>query len=187
MPSPTHSQACCGGWAPRACSSGRRSFYHRLHNGRCRGARPRQGVGSRPAAGKTRPGGGQAARGNTDSWHVARIDNPAVGAPRAARAAVQALDAWFRSGSHPGFTERDEWIRRANQHAAAGTAEGVFTAQYQGMRAMLTSRFEGRELMRQAVEQARRLGNDRVFMAGWTRSVLSSRSAGRPAGGGSCA
>ena len=95
---------------------------------------------------------------------------------RAARAAVQALEAQFRAGYDRGVTGIEEWIRRVNQHAAPGTAERVFAAQYQSIFRMPTSRSEGGALLRDAVEQARRLGNDRVFMAAAGHAVLSLRA-----------
>jgi DNA-binding CsgD family transcriptional regulator len=95
---------------------------------------------------------------------------------RAARAAVQVLEAWFRAGFDRGLAGIEEWISRANQHAAPGTAEHVFATLYQSILRMPTSRFERSELVRQAVEEARRLGNDRVFMGAAGYAVLHLRA-----------
>jgi DNA-binding CsgD family transcriptional regulator len=95
---------------------------------------------------------------------------------RAARAAVQALEAWFRAGSDSGLLGLEEWIRRANQHAAPGTAERVFAVLYQSLLRTPTSRSEASQLVRQAVEEARELGNDRVFMGAAGHAVLNLRA-----------
>jgi DNA-binding CsgD family transcriptional regulator len=86
---------------------------------------------------------------------------------RAARAAIQVLEAWLRSPRQ--FSEdasAAEWVARADRHASDGTVERVYADLYQGRWSIGTGRpSEGHAHFRRALERARRLGDDAVFAA----------------------
>jgi DNA-binding CsgD family transcriptional regulator len=98
--------------------------------------------------------------------------------PRAARAAIQALDALFRSKS--GTTvNMSEWVEAADRHAAIGTPERVYADSYLGINVLQTGRRrEGSVYLRRAVERARELGDDvgYVTAAGYALTFLNALS-----------
>jgi DNA-binding CsgD family transcriptional regulator len=83
---------------------------------------------------------------------------------RAARAAVQALEALERVPRGVSFAEVGEWVARADRHATVGTPERVYADLYLGMYAFeRVGPAHGHAHLRTALERARELGDDRVL------------------------
>ena len=83
--------------------------------------------------------------------------------PRAARAAIQALDALWRAG--PAMAEFAEWAARADRHAADGSVERVYADSYLGVHAFVMGRrAEGHVYLRRAVERAGELGDGAAYL-----------------------
>jgi hypothetical protein len=78
--------------------------------------------------------------------------------PRAAQAAMQALDALYRGGD---LVARPfvEWVTRLDTHAAVRTAERVYADCYLALQALANGKTsEGSAHLRRAVARARELG-----------------------------
>lgn len=115
-------------------------------------------------------------------WLVSQLRHSDIGPSVCGRSEVSQWAVRTRGapGPHasldPKGVRLGAWISRANQHAAPGTAERVFAALYQSILRMPTSRSETSQLVRQAVEDAGRLGDDRVLMGAAGYAVLSLRA-----------
>ncbi len=84
---------------------------------------------------------------------------------RAARAAVQVLEVLERMPPGTTIAEVGEWVARADRHAAVGTAERVYADLYLGLYAFeRIGPAQGHAHLRTAVERARELGDNRVFL-----------------------
>jgi DNA-binding CsgD family transcriptional regulator len=98
-----------------------------------------------------------------------RLAESHADSPRAARAAVQALDALSRPWaptSLPRTAEVHDWVARANQHAAAGSLERVYADTWAGILALATGRpSDVTAPLLRAVELARQLGDNRAYAA----------------------
>jgi DNA-binding CsgD family transcriptional regulator/tetratricopeptide (TPR) repeat protein len=83
---------------------------------------------------------------------------------RAARAAIQALEACTRTWS---ASSGSDWVARADRHAALGTVERVYADLYQGRWCRISGRppAEGHAHFRRALESARQLGDEAAFAA----------------------
>ena len=86
---------------------------------------------------------------------------------RAARAAIQALEACMRTWTPARSSEWFEWVVRADDHAAAGTVERVYADLHQGRWCLASGRppAEAHVHFRHALECARQLGDDAAFAA----------------------
>src|SRR5262249_53400340 len=101
------------------------------------------------------------------------IAEAADDAQRAARAAVQALEAMSRPWHQvraDRVADMHQWVARADRYAAPETVERVYADVWLGLHAVVSGRpWEVNAPLHRAVELARRLADDTVYgaAAGW--------------------
>jgi DNA-binding CsgD family transcriptional regulator len=94
---------------------------------------------------------------------------------RAARAACMALEGLWRSSGGPGgigTPDFDEWLGRADRHAAMATPERVYAYLWKGVYAIGTGQVvEGGAYLRTALEQAMLLGDENAYRSARAFSI----------------